>query len=294
LRLGVCVPSEIVLAQIQRDASAAGRGTRRSGPLAQAATALKKAGADFLELPVTALFNQGQAASWGEMAQRLALPVEAFHTLFPAPLKVAGPEVDRGRVDGYMRHSFAQLASFRPPASRPSAVGPTAIPPVVVFGSGKARAIPDEFPKPEAEQQLLWTLHRAADQARANGLRVALEPLARGATNLVNNLLEALALVERVGRNENGITADTTQMEREGEPLEHLPEVSRYLLHVHLAGREFSPPEAGNGDFAGLFHTLARVSYRGRVSIECTWSDFAAQAPEAIAFLKEVMQECQP
>ena len=161
---------------------------------------------------------------------------------------------------------------------------------MVVFESGVLRALHEGFAREEAEGQLLWTLHRAADHARAVGMRVGIEPSSRRATDIVKGLGETAALVERLERKEVGIVAHIGQMPAEGEALERLVQVGRHLLHVHVAATGSAPPGEGRGDFGPLFETLARANYDSRVSIECTWEDFAAEAPKAITYLKGALE----
>jgi len=245
---------------------------------------LKKAGADFLELPLSVVFKEGEEARGAARLAGLGLPVEVWHALLPGELKVAGSEVVRGRVDNWLRHSmmWARAASA-------GGVGPK----VLVFGSGRARAVEEGFAREEAEQQLLWALHRAADHARAEGFLLAIEPLERASTNMMNTLAEAVRVVERMGRKGVGVTADTRQMAAEEEPLTRLAEAGGHLLHVHVSGPGASPPAEGAAEFEALFETLGRTGYTGRVSIECAWTDFARQAPQAISFLKEVERRCR-
>ncbi len=62
------------------------------------------------------------------------------------------------------------------------------------------------------------------------------------------------------------------------------------MRHLHMAnpvGRAF-PLRWEEYDYARFFARLRQIGYAGRMSIEARSADFAAEAPRAIAFLREV------
>ena len=69
---------------------------------------------------------------------------------------------------------------------------------LVVFGSGGARQVPEGFSKQEAFQQLVDFGKRIAPEARSRNITIAIEPLRKQETNIVNNTTEALAWVNAV------------------------------------------------------------------------------------------------
>ena len=74
--------------------------------------------------------------------------VDAFCNLFPASLRLTGPEADLKKADGYMEQALQLAARFG--ASR------------VVFGSGAARWVPEGFSRKQAfEQLVILTEHMA-------------------------------------------------------------------------------------------------------------------------------------
>jgi hypothetical protein len=69
----------------------------------------------------------------------------------------------------------------------------------LVFGSGKARQVPEGFSREEALSQLVAFGRLAAEAASRTGIVVVLEPLRRQETNIINTAREGLALVDTVG-----------------------------------------------------------------------------------------------
>ena len=70
-----------------------------------------------------------------------------------------------------------------------------------------------------------------------------------------------------------------------GEPLSHVVAAAPDLVHVHLRDSGGGPPGTGDYDYPTYFRLLKQVHYRGRLSMECRWTDLAVQAGDAIAFV---------
>ena len=66
-------------------------------------------------------------------------------------------------------------------------------------------------------------------------------------------------------------------------------EAAQDIVHTHIAnpqGRDY-PLSPGESNYAPFFENLCRIGYSGRLSIEASTSDFAVQAPRAIAMLRK-------
>ncbi|MDE2127147.1 MAG: sugar phosphate isomerase/epimerase [Armatimonadetes bacterium] len=220
------------------------------------------AGFDYLELSVADdLEPEGDPAAWRERRRALSaapLPIEAFNS-FVRNQKVVGPNADAERLRVYVNGAFQRAAE----------VGGR----ILVFGSGGARNVPDGFPRAQAMRQLEAFLKACADASDATGVTLAIEPLHRGESNVINRVSEGAALARRVGRAGVRNLADTWHMEMEAEPLQAIVDSASVLAHVHTADTRRLPPGSGDYDHAGLFATLARAGYDARISIECNWPE---------------------
>jgi sugar phosphate isomerase/epimerase len=244
-------------------------------PLEEAAF-LKDAGYDYIELTVVSLMPEKSDEECGEILRRAAaspLPAEAFNVFLPGDLKITGPEVDEGRVERYLRSSLKRVADL---GGR-----------VVVFGSGGARRVPDGFPQERAWEQLRGFLHKAADCAEEFGVVLAIEPLNTKECNIINSVSEAVRLSDEVNRPSVKVLADMFHMVVDGEPLESVTVAGNRLAHVHVADTDRLYPGSGRNDFRAFFRALKSIGYDARVSIECRWGDFKAEAPKALEFLRE-------
>lgn len=248
---------------------------------ADRAEAVQKAGFDFIELPAAGTLQPDQdgddfAAALPAL-EHLPLPVEAFNVFLPGDLKLVGPEVDTERRRRYVRHAM----------DRASALGGK----VVVFGSAGSRRVPEGYDPLEALAQISEFLGEAGPVAERYGVTIAIEPLNRGESNILNSVPEAQELAAMVDHPSVQVLADLYHMEVESESLDHVLNTPGRLAHVHVADTGRFSPGTGQYDTPGLFRRLKQIGYNGRISIECTWRDFEAEAPASVAFLKRTWAE---
>lgn len=121
-------------------------------------------------------------------------------------------------------------------------------------------------------QALEWlseAIARLADRAAAYPVRLALEPLNRYETDLLNTVEEALAMIERVGRSQVGVLLDTFHANIEEASLERaIARAGEQLLHVHIADSNRRAPGWGHLDFESVLKALREAGYGGWLSAE--------------------------
>lgn len=234
-------------------------------------------GYDYLELSLAHLAAL-PAHEFAALRQRVAgagLPVEACNNFFPRSVRLTGAEVNWEQVREYVRFVVARAAEL---GVR-----------VIVFGSSAAKNVPEGFPMVLAWQQIVRVLRLAADEAGPLGITIAIEPLNRQESNIVNSVAEGLALVRRVNRPAVRVLADYYHMAVEAEDPAILQTAGPDLRHVHFArleGRVF--PAAPEPGFIAFFNQLAAARYTGRVSVEGFSQDFYRDAVRALAVLKSL------
>ena len=235
---------------------------------------LAQAGYDYLEASVAGdLIPEEDAAAWNKKRRRLlALPLrpEAFNS-FVRLGKIVGPEADPARLRRYVDVALLRAAE----------VGGE----VIVFGSGGARQIPDGFPPAQADAQMREFLGFCADASDRTGVVVVIEPLARSECNSVNLVSEGAAWARSVGRPGVQTLADTYHMEQESEPMPAIVAAGDVLAHAHTADTGRRAPGTGVYDHTAFFRALGDAGYDRRVSLECSWGDFAGEIGPALAHL---------
>jgi sugar phosphate isomerase/epimerase len=232
------------------------------------------AGFDFVECPVVSLQAEQDDLTFAPIRvlyQQAPLPTPAFNIFLPGDLKVVGPTVDQARVARYVERALA----------RASQLGAR----LIVFGSGRARNVPDDFSRATANAQLVEFLTLTGPIAQAQGITIAIEPLNRRESNILNSVAEAVTLAQAVNHPQIRVLADFYHMDEEEEPLTEVVRHQAWLAHIHVADTERRAPGTGHYPYATFVEQLRQAGYQGRISVECRWDDFATEAGPAVQFL---------
>jgi len=100
-------------------------------------------------------------------------------------------------------------------------------------------------------------------------VRLALEPLNRYESRLVNTVEDALRVIDRVGGENLGILFDTFHANiEEASPAASLIDTGDRLAHVHLADSNRWVPGFGHFRFAEIWEAMARIGYAGPTVLE--------------------------
>lgn len=201
----------------------------------------------------------------------------SFAVLFPGDLQLLGPEADAAATRRYVTDAFAALEQVAQPGG------------VVVFGSGRARRVPDGLVGGTAERQLAEVVRLVVDEGCRHGLRVVLEPLNTDETNIVTSIAEAVQLLDAHDLGYVGVVCDLYHVMRMDEPLTHLTEYGARIGHVHLADTGRRPPGQGDWPIRSAVHRLLDAGYPGSFTIECRWDDLARELPNALAAVREAL-----
>jgi D-psicose/D-tagatose/L-ribulose 3-epimerase len=242
--------------------------------------AAKTAGFDYVELSTSEIAALSDADYESALAhvKQVGLPVPVTNLFLPATLKVTGPAVDQDEQMRYVRKAFARLSQL--------GTG------IVVFGSGGARRVPDGFPKEAAFKQLVDFGRRVAVEGRAHGITIAVEPLRREETNIVNSAAEGLELVKAIDDPNFQLMIDFYHLASEREDPAIVIGAREHLRHLHMAnpqGRVY-PLVWDEYDYAPFFANLRRIGYDRRISVEASAKDFAVEAPRAISLLRRAFE----
>lgn len=169
---------------------------------------------------------------------------------------------------------------------------------------GKARMVSAEQRKIEW-QRAVTNLRKACDMAEARGLELALEPLNRFESDLINNVDDLLRLIEDIDHPVAKICLDMFHMNiEEPDPEQAIRRAGEKLIHVQVSENYRGTPGTGNASWDAYYRGLEAIGYRGAVSIEsftpqnkelaaavCIWRDLAESqdqfARDGYAFLKK-------
>lgn len=112
-------------------------------------------------------------------------------------------------------------------------------------------------------------IRKAADYAKENGVKLAIEAINRYETYLANTLTKAYELVKRINHPAVGIMADLFHMSIEENNLaESLLMIQDELLHVHIADNTREAAGMGSTDFKQVLRILNYINYEGSLTME--------------------------
>jgi len=169
---------------------------------------------------------------------------------------------------------------------------------------GKARMIPAEQRKKEWELAV-HNLGIVCEMADARGLQIALEPLNRFESDLVNTAEDVVRLVKDINHPAAKIMLDGFHMNIEEKNIEEaIVTAGDKLIHVQVSENYRGTPGTGQTQWDSYLKGLTAINYSGIISIEsftpenkelagavCFWHPMAESqdgfAKEGLQFLKK-------
>ena len=235
---------------------------------------VEELGFDYIEgkLNQIALWSQEEFDEVVKLFESSAIKMETACLLLPKTMVVIGDNYNEEELRSYLDVAFSRMDKLGCK--------------LVVFGSGKSRFIPENMSYQESFVSLIKVTQLMGKIAKEHGIFIAIEPLNKGETNLINTLTEGAALQACVGMNNVGLLADAFHIRKECEDLSHISLCSP-LIHTHIAlkeGRYFPIEECE--EVEEFFNALKSVNYDGRMSIEGKCDDLKSDSIKALKVLR--------
>ena len=173
-------------------------------------------------------------------------------------------------------------------------------------GVGKAHLEDAAARKAEWDRAVLG-VREMAEYAAPKGVRLALEPLNRFETDMINVVLQGLDFIEQVGMDNVGLHLDTFHMHlEEKNSAAAIRRASGHIFHFHACENDRGVPGAGQVRWMEIAAALKEVEYQGPVVIEsftsevkeiaravCIWREIAPSqdsiAADGLKFLKSIL-----
>jgi sugar phosphate isomerase/epimerase len=153
------------------------------------------------------------------------------------------------------------------------------------------------FLKPGVSQQqamewLVDALQQCCSVAQKSEVRLALEPINRYETSLINNVEQGMQLIADVGMSNFGLLLDTFHMNIEEPNIEKSIQIcGERVFHFHVADSNRWYPGAGHLDFGSILKTLFSTGYKGFISGEfLPHPEVDTAAKNNINFFKNIMK----
>jgi sugar phosphate isomerase/epimerase len=215
--------------------------------------------ADYIEVR-GATICELEASAYGRVLEGIRdgrLKTYSCNALIDPSLRLTGEEVSFPAIEEYCDKLFYRLAEM----------GVT----MLVFGSGKAKRVPDGFSRERAWDQLFRLGELLSDKAKPFGQTVAVEPLRYDEVNIVNTVDEGAYYVNCVGRDNFKLLVDFFHFDCNGEDFESLRRHKDLLVHAHFATPVVRniPHTPEEWDFYRRCRdVLQEIGYRGSLSYE--------------------------
>ena len=143
----------------------------------------------------------------------------------------------------------------------------------------------------EAQAQVDLLLRMMGNRAQSKGITIVIEPLNPKECNWINSVEEAGEIVGRLDHPNVKVLADLYHISVQKEGFHGVLGVGYDIMHVHVSSADRSPPRADGADWVSMFRALKALGYDVRLSMECRWTDFENEAPDALEFLKSAWEE---
>ncbi|MDO6436807.1 sugar phosphate isomerase/epimerase family protein [Cyclobacterium sp. 1_MG-2023] len=168
---------------------------------------------------------------------------------------------------------------------------------------GKARLVSPEQKKIEW-QRAVTNLQKVCRMAEISGQKIALEPLNRFETDLINTTADLMQLISDINHPAAGVLLDGFHMNIEEPSIEAaILQAGEKLIHVQVSENHRGTPGTGQTRWEDFRSGLEKINYKGAVTIEsftpevkelagavCIWRTFAESqdkfASDGYKFLK--------
>jgi D-psicose/D-tagatose/L-ribulose 3-epimerase len=177
-----------------------------------------------------------------------------------------GPDRDVSHEDAAMRRKgidYIKLCvDYAEKVGSPHVAGP------MYSATGKTRLLSPE----ERTQQRTWaaeSLREAADYAAEKGVSLAIEPLNRFETDLVNTVEQGLELLDLIGADNAGFMLDTFHMNIEEKSTgDAIRAAGKKVFHFQVSENDRGTPGSGSVAWREVWAALEDIDYRGPIVIE--------------------------
>lgn len=160
----------------------------------------------------------------------------------------------------------------------------------IIIGLIRGKTEQDKV-KSESLKLLQEYLCISSEYASSFGVELLLEPINRYETDLINNVDEAIEIIQKISSPNTAILADTFHMNIE-EPsiVESIRKAGKLLKHIHFADSNRWAPGFGHIDFKGILQVLKEINFNHYISFEIMPKPHPEQAvKQAIDYIKTLI-----
>jgi Sugar phosphate isomerases/epimerases len=167
--------------------------------------------------------------------------------------------------------------------------------------------IDDPAERQEEWQRAVSGIKEIAEVAQQKGIKLALEPLNRFETDMINVVSQGLKFIDETGMENVGFHLDTFHMHlEEKDSADAIRKAGKKVFHFHACENDRGIPGTGQVHWGVIAQALKDINYQGPVVIEsftnqvkeiaravCIWREIApsqdAIAAQGLNFLKALL-----
>lgn len=155
--------------------------------------------------------------------------------------------------------------------------------PLIIIGLVRGATSSKVGPE-EAWRLALSAVRECAVYGKEKGVRLAIEPINRYETDLINTIKEGCCFIDELGEENVGILADTFHMNIEEPSMElSIKNAQRRISHLHIADSNRWAPGYGHINFSSIIEALHEIDYQGFISAEILPKPSPDQAANQVA-----------
>ena len=216
-------------------------------------------GFDYVEVSNWAVYTMDDEKYADMLAIKEELPesfMYACNGLVPPDFRLTGPDVNFDEIKKFAEASFAKLAKLGVK--------------MLVFGSSKAKIVPEGFDFDVDMNQLIKVTQIFGEVAAKNGQRVCIEPLRTEECNIINTAEDSVKLAKDTNLDNVGGHVDYYHLMQNGEKMSKLEGLAKDIVHTHIASpcKRIIPTADDGADYKQFFDYLRKGGYDATVSFE--------------------------
>lgn len=219
---------------------------------------IKSVGFDFVEFPLVLLdkLSSDEFEKLLRQLESMDLAADASCNMFPAHLRLTGPDRDFPAVELYLKGALERLHRLGTKK--------------IIFGSSGARNLPEGTNTEMGYEQISDLVKTIVLPLLVQyDLTLCMEPIGHYEANFINTLDEGMRIVQAVSHPRVRLLADSVHMLYEHEDISHLQMYSKQLEHIHITENDrILPKEPVTPQLDAILRMIKKINYNKTLSFE--------------------------